>query len=213
MKKLKKYDTETLGGRLKGYESKCEIEIPSKSHICVRIDGHHFSSYTKGFMKPFDYILSEAFRLTSMDLLKEFNAVSVYTQSDEISLIIPSLLNTEKHKGSNKPLWKHAYTGRVQKMASLISAFTTMRFNKHLEFLIKTIGVQQPSEYFRILKSKEGNAWFDARVFGVDSDEEAFNTLLWRIRDCQKNSKSVYAINTLAQHYFDESNSLQNQPS
>jgi ABC-type uncharacterized transport system auxiliary subunit len=40
---------------------------------------------------------------------------------------------------------------------------------------------------------KSGKAWFDARVFGVPSKEEAFNAVMWRIRDAEKNSRSMFA--------------------
>jgi len=206
MKKDKKYNTETMGGRLKGYEADYESEIEPEKNIVVRIDGHKFSKFTKGFEKPFDEILSKAMELTTIDLLEEFNASTSYTQSDEITLIIPTLINTEKHKGTNKPLWKHGYSGRVQKMVSLIAGFTTMSFNKHLNKLVsEKISKIEEAEYYEIVMDKEynylldiknhkvGNAWFDARIYGVDSDEEAFNSVLWRIRDAEKNSRSMFA--------------------
>ena len=50
-------DADTLGGRLKGYEADAESKIPYDQYVIVRIDGHKFSKYTKGFTKPFDSIL------------------------------------------------------------------------------------------------------------------------------------------------------------
>lgn len=199
MKKDKKFDSESLGGRLKGYEAEYEREIEPESHIIVRIDGHKFSKFTKGFEKPFDDILSKAMELTTKDLLTEFNAVSAYTQSDEITLVIPSLMNLEKHKGNNTPKWGHAYSGRVQKMASLIAGFTTMKFNKHLGLLIHTsfienkLSTEEMDYHQNIMSKKLGNAWFDCRIYGVLSDEEAFNSVLWRVRDAEKNSRSMFA--------------------
>jgi len=95
------------------------------------------------------------------------------------------------------------FGGRVQKMSSLISAFTTMMFNKHLidEVQKASFNVQFYTEknkdirkYLKfIIENKLTNAWFDARVFGVPTKEEAFNAVLHRVRDCEKNSRSVYA--------------------
>jgi len=155
---------------------------------------------------------------TTKDLLDEFNAYTAYTQSDEITLVIPSLMTSENHKGTNKPQWKHAYSGRVQKMSSLIAGFTTMRFNLHLNELIneyyKEISGQEFNEkYLNTLKTKVGSAWFDCRVYGVDNDEEAFNSVMWRVRDAVKNSRSIWSQHTLAQYYFEQSNSEQYQPS
>ena len=218
MKKDKKNNPETLGGRLKGYESDYEREIDPELHIVCRIDGHKFSKFTKGFLKPFDEILSNAMVLTTIDLLEEFNAVTSYTQSDEITLIIPSLKditvdNRESHKHKiHKRIredWKHEYSGRVQKMSSLIAGFTTMKFNKHLkdeaDKFYDSKCINNPSKvdnetyenyvsYIQNIYSKKiGNAWFDCRVYGVDTDEEAFNSVLWRIRDAEKNSRSMFA--------------------
>jgi len=199
MKTTKKYDTESLGGRLKGYEAQYENEIPQNEHLIVRIDGHKFSKYTKGMNKPFDSIFSKAMEETTKDLLDEFGAYTVYTQSDEITMILPSLMNTDKHKGQNKPFWTHTHSGRVQKIVSLVAGFTTMSFNKHFKNIIDDIqldnAIKQNGGYDYITKmyKKIGSAWFDARVYGVPSDEEAFNSILWRVRDCIKNSKSTFA--------------------
>jgi len=194
-----------LGDRMKYYEKQYELEISSDSHLCIRIDGHKFSSFTHGFKKPFDDILSKAMELTAMDLLTEFNAVTSYVQSDEISLIIPTYKdNTVDNRKSTKHKlhkcvkedWKHNYSGRVQKIASLIAGFTTMSFNKHLKKLTNAYYVTPDAEYdyvMNIINKKLGNAWFDARVYGVDSDEEAFNSIMWRSRDNTKNSKSGFA--------------------
>lgn len=89
-------------------------------------------------------------------------------------------------------------------MSSLIAGFTTMKFNKHLkqelykqsaDFRRDTQEIRNEyTKYFlRIESEKLGNAWFDCRIYGVDSSEEAFNSVLWRIRDAEKNSRSMFA--------------------
>lgn len=191
--------TESLGTRMKEYEKESELVINPKDHIIIRIDGHKFSKYTKGMKKPFDNIFAEAMKQTTIDLLQEFNAVISYTQSDEITLLLPSLMNTEKHKGQNKPKWCHISGGRTQKLASLVAGFTTMSFNKHFgDILFKEISWNEyktdaTRKYLDIMKEKVGKAWFDCRVFGVPSDEEAFNAVMWRVRDAEKNSRSMFA--------------------
>ena len=210
-----------LGDRMKMYEAEYETNIESGKHIICRIDGHHFSSFTRGFNKPFDSIISKAMELTAMDLLTEFNATTSYVQSDEITLVIPSYEdNTVDNRKSTKHKlhklvrenWNHAYSGRVQKMASLIAGFTTMKFNKHLSDLVFEYPFQDrdyetglSGEYERTLHTKLGNAWFDARIYGVESKEEAFNSFLWRSRDNTKNSKSNWSQHTLAMYYMKQS--------
>ena len=92
-------------------------------------------------------------------------------------------------------------------MASLASGFATMAFNKHIEALIKEyldyngvlVGMrkdlikEEEYNYFKALPTKIGKAWFDARVYSVPNDIEAFNSVLWRYHDCIKNSKSMVA--------------------
>ena len=199
MKKIDILDM-PLGDRMKFYEAAYESTVEPEKHIVIRIDGHKFSKYTKGFKKPFDAILSKAMELTTLDLVQEYQAVTGYTQSDEITLVIPSLMNTERHKGTNKPLWEHQFGGRVQKMVGLIAGFTTMRFNKHLEGLIlyesSTITSYTDEEDFKyqsFLETKIGNAYFDCRIYGIPDEAEVYNSVMWRVRDAEKNSRSMFA--------------------
>jgi len=150
-----------LGDRLKNYEKEFERKIDKDNFIIIRIDGHGFSKFTKNFKKPFDENFSNAMEKTTIDLCKEFNAITGYTQSDEITLIL------------NKQSENHIYSGRIQKIVSLIASFTSIRFNYYLNN--KTL------------------AWFDARVFGIKDESEVFNSILWRYRDCIRNSKSAFA--------------------
>lgn len=203
MKKDKKTDTQTLGGRLKGYEAEYESYIEPTKHIIIRIDGHHFSKYTKGLNKPYDNILSRAMIETTKDLLERFDAYTGYTQSDEITLFLPSLKDvtvdnrkkkTHKIHKRIREDWTHSFGGRTQKIASLAASFTTMSFNKHFTKLVREVDDDMMDDtYLWKVSEKVGNAYFDARVFGVDSDDEVVNSFLWRYRDCIKNSKSMFA--------------------
>ena len=125
----KKFDDETLGGRLKGYEKSVESVVPYNEFLMVRIDGHKFSKYTKGFVKPFDEILSKTFEKTTIDLVDKFGAVTGYTQSDEITLVFKPTYKEKDGEISNNQI----FGGRTQKISSLVAAYTTRQFNKHLE--------------------------------------------------------------------------------
>lgn len=211
MKKDKKMNNETLGGRLKGYEAQYESSIEPEKHIIIRIDGHHFSKYTKGLKRPYDEILSRAMIETTKDLVERFDAYTGYTQSDEISLFLPSLkdVTVDNRKKKTHKLhkrvrddWTHSFGGRVQKMASLVAAFTTMSFNKHFKNELGKFQSEQGSnlsydkdlgKYSRTVFDKVGNAYFDARVYGVPDQDEVFNSFMWRVRDAEKNSRSMFA--------------------
>ncbi len=197
-----------FGARMKAYEKEYEMEISTNEFITVRIDGHKFSKYTKGFKRPFDDILSKAMEATTKDLVEEFQAVVGYTQSDEITLIIPSPKSKKEHYNKkDKQDSNHIYNGRVQKIASLCAGFATMVFNRHLvekitfaqEYLAEVCLEVNPKdaierlEYLEILENKKGKAWFDARAWAVPNEIEAFNAVLWRVHDCVKNAKSMFA--------------------
>ncbi len=172
-----------LGDRMKTYEREYEMYIPYDKYIIIRIDGHKFSKFTRGMIKPFCDTLSKAMEETTKGLCKEFNAISGYTQSDEITLILPPKYQTVDCEIQNNQI----YRGRIQKLASLSAAKATQEFNKHFKDLI------QPEITLEIYKSKLDITWFDSRVFGVDTQEEAYNCLMWRARDNEKNSRSIFA--------------------
>ena len=191
-----------LGDRMKSYEKEYDRIISDDENIVVRLDGHKFSKFTKGLIKPFDEVIYKAFEETCFDIMEEFNPSTIYYQSDEITVIFPSYKDktvddrkSSKHKLQKKIKedWQHIYGGRTQKLVSLISGYCTMRFNYHFKkYAIEQIAMQDDTEYTRNLSKKMGNAWFDARAYGAN-DEETFNSVLWRYRDCIKNSKSMVA--------------------
>jgi tRNA(His) 5'-end guanylyltransferase len=191
-------DSISLGDRMKSYEKDFEIKVLKDEHIIIRLDGNKFSKFMKGFKKPFDNIFVDVMNKTSKDLLEHFGAYTVFVQSDEITLFLPSKVLL----GDYKDRWAHTHSGRIQKLASLTSAYCTMKFNKHLRemynnlfenWLINTQNSSMMDKYLSMLGEKLDSAHFDARVFGVPSGEEVFNAFLFRNRDYIKNSKSMYA--------------------
>ena len=204
--KKKELETLSLGDRMKYYESITESRISPNEHLIIRVDGHHFSKFTRGFNKPYDEILTKAMVETTKDLVERFDAYTGYCQSDEITLLLPSLKDVtvdnrkKKTHSIHKRIrddWEHSFGGRVQKIVSLVSAFTTMKFNKHLENLIRTADYKASSneecKFTASLYNKIGNAYFDCRVYGVPDEHEVFNSFMWRVRDAEKNSRSVFA--------------------
>ena len=151
-----------------------------------------FSKFTKGLDKPFDNIFSKAMVETSKDLFGRFNAYCSHTQSDEITLYVPAIENID---GNSTCV--HQFSGRTQKLASLVAGFTTVSFNKNLRYFvyehIHSLKENCNRDYEVKLLEKLDSAYFDARVLGVPSREEAFNVFMWRNRDCLKNSKAQFA--------------------
>jgi tRNA(His) 5'-end guanylyltransferase len=58
--------------------------------VVLRVDGHGFSRLTQtGFTKPFDPRFHQCMVETSRALLEEFRGLYAYTESDEISVLMP----------------------------------------------------------------------------------------------------------------------------
>lgn len=183
----------SLGDRIKKTEKKYQITIPKDEHIVIRLDGHGFSKYTKGFTKPFDILIVETMVKVSEELSKEYKACFVYTQSDEITLILPAKENKE-----------HIFKGKTDKIVSLTSSSASVLFNTILkEEILKEIkktpktDKEKISHLKSLIKKKIGKAKFDSRAFGFKDETEVFNTILWRMRDAERNS-----ITMLASKYY-----------
>jgi tRNA(His) 5'-end guanylyltransferase len=159
---------------LKQDENKYDVIINEK-YILIRIDGHNFSKFTKGFKEPFDDLLLDIRIETAKNLIAKFNAATVYTQSDEFTLVIPH---------ENNKTNKHIFNGRVNKLSSLVAAYASVKFNQHLFEKIS----DRPE-----LENKVFQAIFDGRTWGVDEDIKILSSILDRVRDAEKNSKSMFA--------------------
>jgi tRNA(His) guanylyltransferase len=114
----------SIGDRMKTHEMTYDIKISDNHYLCVRLDGHGFSKFTKKLCKPYDKNFSKAMVLSAYDVMCEFNARSAYTQSDEITLIfdIPDLSKNQNY----------IFNARIQKILSLTASFVSVRFNKYL---------------------------------------------------------------------------------
>lgn len=145
--------------------------LDPKGWFVIRLDGKAFHTYTSKSKKPFDTNLSEAMCNTTKQLCLEIQNVKfAYTQSDEISLILSDLDSEET------ALW---YGGNIQKMASVSASIATAHFN-------------------RSFKHTDGKlAYFDSRVFKLESEDDVQKYLLWRQEDAIKNAITLIA----SKHY------------
>ncbi len=108
---------------MKKYEDETPHQIPNDKLIVVRADGHHFSRVTSGFVKPQDLRITRAMVGTMIDCMAEFSAITAYTFSDEITLILPAC---------TQPEHTHINSGRIQKLGSRVSGYWSVRFGHHL---------------------------------------------------------------------------------
>lgn len=201
--------TQTLSDRMKEYELNTQTKLIKKLPVIIRLDGRSFSKFTKGFDKPFDVDLSEIFQKVALELRKEIeNAKFIYSQSDEISILLTDWDHTKELDGGRIDTW---YDYRIQKIVSVASAIATAKFNEYLYELeqyyeklsedsslrvvnnkIVCVDTDYCKERYKLLKRKLFKATFDARVFNLPQDE-VVNYFIFRQQDALRNSISSFA--------------------
>lgn len=161
-------DKTALGDRIKAYEQVTRTVLPRRTHTIVRVDGRAFSRFLRHADKPFDRTVMEAMDEVGKALCKDMSgSVFAFVQSDECSVLL-----TDFESPGTQP-W---FGGVVQKVASIAASVATVAFNR-------AYGAHYDDAF----------ATFDARVFTIADPVEVANYLLWRQRDCVRNSISMAA--------------------
>lgn len=189
-------DRSDIGNRMKGYENVSKTRLTRRTPVAIRIDGCHFHTFLKGWIKPFDFLIQRAMEYTTLELCNHIQGcVFGYTQSDEITLILCDYQTFESEP------W---FDNEVQKICSVSASMASMYFNKFLrenvdyyifsmekdrEYWYKyEMSISKWDEYVkRIHKKIAGGAYFDARCFNIPK-EEVTNLIYWRQLDCMRNS-------------------------
>ena len=180
---------DNLGSRMKeNYENVSKTKLMRRCPVIIRIDGRAFHTFTKGFNRPFDDILSQSMKETTKYLCENIQgAVLGYTQSDEISILLTDYATLETDA------W---FDYEVQKLCSISASMATMAFNKAFAH---EIAAQSKRIYTEYLTDKDSNyidslenamnkgAMFDARCFNIPKEEVA-NYFYWRQLDAMRNS-------------------------
>ncbi len=166
-------DKTSLGDRMKCYEAAYNFVFPIRLPLMLRLDGVHFSKNVKRWKskKPYDARLAYAMQMTCKGLAEKIPGVQlVYSQSDEITILIRDDMSNDTQPWHGKEL------NKIMSIASAKASnlFNYYFFKGHVQY-----------EY-------EEMAEFDCRGYVVP-EYEVFNSLLWRQRDCTKNSVSMLA--------------------
>lgn len=150
--------------RLREAYSKLSVKAP----VFIRTDGDGFHKLASkcGFKKPFDEELHSIMVKAALNVIKNsgFHISLAYIYSDEVSYLIL--------KDGHLP-----HSGRVEKIVSLLSAYTASSFQKMLNEV----------------KSYDGAIAFDARVVKVYELDDIIDYLKWRASDCFRNFINAYA--------------------
>ena len=187
----------TLESSVHFYRTQTDYKFPKKSYILMMLDGKKFSTKVKKkFKLPFDDDFIKIMNETAIHLCKNVSGTKIaFVQSDEISLYITDIINE-----NTSPVFDF----RMCKMQSIIAAYATSYFNRaYQNLLIKN------SKTFDDFKEKFNNAplfEFDAKVWTVPDESEAYKWMLYRQNDCIRNSKSQAAQTYLSHNQLMKKN-------
>jgi tRNA(His) 5'-end guanylyltransferase len=166
---------DTLGDRMKAYESVTDYVLPDQLPVIVRFDGRAFSSLTRKLKlaRPMDEFFHQAMVKTTTLLCEEVtNARIGYTCSDEISILVyPKYVTSQPFFGN-----------RLCKILSVLSGIASVTLYKEL----------LAGPHAERLRDSSIVPSFDARAF-VMPVHDTPNAFLWRLRDAAKNSVSAFA--------------------
>lgn len=167
---------DSLGDRIKRYESISENYFLPKIPIIIRIDGKCFSQWTKGCKRPFDQYLINCMFESAKQVANEMqNCLALYAQSDEVTFVM-------FNDSIESQMW---FGGRQNKIESVTAAMMTAYFNRNW-LIIKDLDVKFDKDFTNYTP-----AVFDARAFQCPKDDVA-NVFLWRTKDWERNSLSMY---------------------
>jgi tRNA(His) guanylyltransferase len=174
--------SDQLGDRMKFFEdsSRYSLKLEIGEALCLRFDGRSFSSFTKGYDKPFDEaILNSMIAATEAACQEIQGAFFAFTQSDEITVLCRPINNYEEEV---------IFKGNIQKICSTFASTVATVFNLEMS-RNRLLDVSNPKYYRGGLPKL---AAFDCRVWAVP-EIELQNVVLWRQLDCERNSISSCA--------------------
>jgi len=203
-----------LESRMKNYENKYNQSVKPYDPFVLKLDGVTFSTYTQGFIKPFDKVFRKSMKETMNDLLKYTNASTGYTQSDEIILIFPPVCTKEEY--DNKKNIVHLRNGRVLKLCSVIASYCSTTFYLNIQKNINASDIKDLYNEKVIKRLEKTPPCFDCRLIDFESTKhdvddshksptiypqmyEIINYLIHRLYDCKRN-----AILSYGEHYYDK---------
>lgn len=175
---------DSLGDRMKEYESRNQYYLQKRTPVCIRVDMRAGHTFTRGFARPFDEVFGNAMVRTMEYCAKNIgNCVFAYCQSDEITFILVDYAKLETDA------W---FDYRTDKLCSISASMASTAFNIFFkEEMMRQHAIDLFSHDSPIFnahyKAAEKGAMFDARCFNIPK-EEATNLIYWRQLDATRNS-------------------------
>jgi tRNA(His) guanylyltransferase len=174
-------DKDSLGTRMKSYESVPRSRLVRRTPVLARLDGKAFHSLCRSLSKPWDASFIHCMDRAATALCEGIQGARLaYVQSDEISLLLTD------YDSIKTEAW---FDYEVQKMCSVSASICTGAF------LVGYLAAF-PEKGERILSGEHNPPAFDARFWNVPGHEVS-NYFLWRQQDAVRNS-----IAMLGQRHF-----------
>eukprot|EP01087_Luapelamoeba_hula_P007348 TRINITY_DN1802_c0_g1_i2.p1 TRINITY_DN1802_c0_g1~~TRINITY_DN1802_c0_g1_i2.p1 ORF type:complete len:345 (+),score=79.62 TRINITY_DN1802_c0_g1_i2:48-1082(+) len=169
-----------LGDVMKSYENAYEKQLCPWEPYIIRLDGHQFSKFTQGFVKPFDQrflyhmnrcekdpIIETVDKQAARDFLAKQAAAS--------GLTTPIAQEKEKETAETSNVTS---TGAGAGAGAGAGEKPAYKKNKPKTYKNMTFADKIQSTYF------------DARAFSVPSQEQVVMSVQWRMMDVKRNSKN-----------------------
>jgi tRNA(His) guanylyltransferase len=175
---------DSLGDRIKRYESVSSPLLLRRTPVLLRVDGKAFHTYTRDMKRPFDADFMDAMVYATDRTSKEMMGFRLaYTQSDEATFALSDYATeqTEPWLGYE-----------VNKLVSITASMFTAYFNAYMRNCL--------------YETKARNlAFFDCRAFNVPLDDAA-NVFVWRQKDWHRNSLQMFARSHFTHEELDGKN-------
>lgn len=168
-------NSDKFEARMRALESYHSIKVPSNTWLVVRVDGRSFSKFTETmkFKKPFDPAFSGHMINVAKELVEEFQATYAFTESDEISLLLP-------------PTWS-LFDRELEKIVSISAAAAA---SKMTELITATYRGEVPPM---------PSIMFDSRVCVCPNEAAVTDYFRWRQGDANRCAINGYCYWTLRQ--------------
>ena len=156
----------------KGIEEKRPVlKAYPDEYTIIRLDGRGFSNLTKRCKKPFDDQFTNAMIEAARALAHELSALCVYTQSDEITVVL-------------SPDDNIIFGGRYEKLLSISASIATAVFIRKMTSNVAFEGTSLCAGHF------------DARLWNVQCEMDVVDAIMARASDCYVNAVGMIAHNS-----------------
>jgi tRNA(His) 5'-end guanylyltransferase len=174
--------TLSLENRMKAYEFANRNWLTPKTPVVIRVDGRSFHSFTKGMKRPYDEDLINSMVWAATQTAIDIQGFKVgYVQSDEATFVVTD------YDSYQTDAW---FNYNIQKVVSLSASGMSVEFLSDLHWKRK---VPQKRKLPR----------FDSRAFNAPV-HEITNILLWRAKDWERNSLSMFARSVFSHKQLDK---------